>query len=282
MYLQRTINGIVDPELHSQYLKLLVKYSSVEDIALFAKVANLSDPLAHCKQLSQKFTQYQEQQPLLILCGRYGLSDFFLEFIFKIEYHDLYIEYVKYNPHTLPIVAEFILDRYNGDDHKNDLLSILLNNFASFLSNDEAFELVTLLEKYEKIYLIIPWIKSMLATNSPKYDKTFLANVIAKSLPLSSVELITFLKQNPHYDRKLMGNFFEGKKKYHLASICYSAGELADELMGLSMKTSQYSELIPFLLKKRDSAKWSSLLSSASLDKEDFLAEVFSLFYFVA
>jgi clathrin heavy chain len=177
------------------------------------------------------------------------------------KYIEIYVQ--KVNPSRLPAVLGGLLDVDCGDDIIKGLLASVRGDFSTD-------ELVSELEKRNRLKLLLPWLEVRVQEGS---TEPATHNALAKIYIDSNNNPERFLKENKFYTPAVVGAYCE-KRNPQLAFICYERGGNSEELIRVCNQNSLFKYLARYLVAKRDAALWTTVLSPTNDHRRALIDQV--------
>ncbi|KTG42705.1 hypothetical protein cypCar_00016438 [Cyprinus carpio] len=207
------------------------------------------------RSLCKLFTDFQEakltdQLPLIIVCDRFDFVHDLVLYLYRNnlqKYIEIYVQ--KVNPSRLPVVIGGLLDVDCSEDVIKNLILVVRGQFSTD-------ELVAEVEKRNRLKLLLPWLESRIHEGC---EEPATHNALAKIYIDSNNHPERFLRENPYYDSRVVGKYCE-KRDPHLACVAYERGQCDQELINVCNENSLFKSLSRYLVRRRDSELWASVL----------------------
>merc|ERR1712241_580169 len=220
-FLGSIVNFSQEPEVHFKYIEAACKTGQIKEVERICRESNCYNPERVKNFLKE--AKLTDQLPLIIVCDRFDFVHDLVLYLYRNnlqKYIEIYVQ--KVNPSRLPVVVGGLLDVDCTEDIIKNLITVVRGQF----STDELVEEV---EKRNRLKLILPWLESRVHEGS---DEPATHNALAKIYIDSNNNPERFLKENPYYDSKVVGRYFE-KRDPHLATVAYERGQYDRELIAV-------------------------------------------------
>ena len=177
------------------------------------------------------------------------------------KYIEIYV--TKVNPKRLPAVVGGLMDVDCSEDVIKSLISVVQGEF----STDELVEEV---EKRNRLKLLLSWLEARVHGGS---TEPATHNALAKIYIDANMNADRFLKENPHYDSGVVGQYCS-KRDPQMAFLCYERGQCDELLIALCNDNSLYKNEARYLVRRRDPELWSSVLQEGDTHRRALIDQV--------
>ncbi|CAG0883299.1 unnamed protein product [Cyprideis torosa] len=261
-FLGSIVNFSQDEEVHFKYIQAACKTSQIKEVERICRESNCYNPERVKNFLKE--AKLTDQLPLIIVCDRFDFVHDLVLYLYRNnlqKYIEIYVQ--KVNPARLPVVVGGLLDVDCADDVIKQLLAVIRGQF----STDELVEEV---EKRNRLKLLLPWLENRIheGTTEPATH-----NALAKIYIDSNNNPERFLRENPHYDSKVVGRYCE-KRDPHLACMAYERGNCDQELIQVCNENSLFKSLARYLVRRRDPTLWAQVLDEENKYRRQLIDQV--------
>ncbi|PAA62883.1 hypothetical protein BOX15_Mlig025660g1 [Macrostomum lignano] len=262
-YLAGVLGSSSDPEVHFRYIQAACRAGQTQELERVVRESASYEPERVKNFL--KDAGLADQLPLLIVCDRFDfISDLVLHLYRQPQLHKyLEIFVQKVNPARLPEVVAALLELDCPEDTVRQLVSLAGTDFSV-----EA--LVEAAESRNRLRLLQSWLEARSANGD---TQAAVHNALAKIYIDTNTGAERFLRDNQHYDSKVVGRYTE-KRNPNLAVLAYERGGCADDLIRVCQENSFYKTLARFLVRRKDEALWTSVLREPSDHRRQLIDQV--------
>ncbi|XP_033115342.1 clathrin heavy chain 1 isoform X2 [Anneissia japonica] len=261
-FLGSIVNFSQEADVHLKYIQSACKTGQIKEVERICRESNCYDPERVKNFLKE--AKLTDQLPLIIVCDRF---DFVHDLVLYLYHNNLqkYIEiYVqKVNPSRLPVVIGGLLDVDCAEDIIKSLIMVVRGQF----STDELVEEV---EKRNRLKLLLPWLETRIHEGSVEPATH---NALAKIYIDSNNNPERFLKENQHYDSRVVGRYCE-KRDPHLACVAYERGQCDMELIKVCNENSLFKSESRYLVHRRDLELWAEVLNPENQYRRQLIDQV--------
>eukprot|EP00118_Oscarella_pearsei_P024527 m.306251 g.306251 ORF g.306251 m.306251 type:complete len:1689 (+) comp41084_c0_seq1:100-5166(+) len=261
-FLGSIVNFSQEPDVHFKYIQAACKTGQVKEVERICRESNCYDPDRVKNFLKE--ARLTDQLPLIIVCDRYDFVHDLVLYLYKNnlqKYIEIYVQ--KVNPSRLPVVAGGLLDVDCGEDVIKQLIMTVRGQF----STDELVEEV---EKRNRLKILLPWLEARIHDGS---TEPATHNALAKIYIDSNNNPERFLRENQFYDSRVVGRYCE-KRDPHMACIAYERGQCDEELIKVCNENSLFKSQARYLVKRRDSDLWASVLTDENTYRRQLIDQV--------
>jgi len=225
-FLGSIVNFSQEPDVHFKYIQAACKTGQIKEVERICRESNCYDPERVKNFLKE--AKLTDQLPLIIVCDRFNFVHDLVLYLYRnnlMKNIEIYVQRV--NSGRLPVVVGGLLDVDCSEDSIKQLILSVRGNF-------NVDELVEEVEKRNRMKLLLPWLETRVhdGTNDPGVH-----NALAKIYIDSNSNPEKFLRENPHYDSRVVGKYCE-KRDPHLACVAYERGACDMELVNVSQRIS--------------------------------------------
>ncbi|EEA05514.1 clathrin heavy chain 1, putative [Cryptosporidium muris RN66] len=211
-----------------------------------------------------KNIKMNDLRPLIWVCDLHHRVEDLINYLYHMSlYKYIQVYALKINPSQTPLVIGTLIDL----DGSEDLVKSLLQEIKTLGSSFSFSDLIQQAEKRNRLKLLLPWLEERVHEG---YQDPSLHNALAKIYIDMNRDPENFLKTNPYYDSKLIGDYCEDRDPY-LAYIAYRKawGLCDDEIIQVTYKNDLYRLLARYLVERQDLSLWSKVLGSGNKQSED-------------
>ncbi|KAF7458261.1 putative clathrin heavy chain [Cryptosporidium felis] len=197
-------------------------------------------------------------RPLIWVCDLHHRVEELVSYLYHMSlYKYIQVYTLKINPSQTPLVIGTLIDL----DGSEDLVKSLLQEIKTLGSSFSFAELILQAENRNRLKLLLSWLEERVQEG---YQDPALHNALAKIYIDMNKDSENFLKTNPHYDAKTIGDYCEDRDPY-LAYIAYRKawGQCDDEIIQVTYKNDLYRLLARYLVERQDLGLWSKVLGGA-------------------
>uniref|UniRef100_H0WIF6 Clathrin heavy chain n=1 Tax=Otolemur garnettii TaxID=30611 RepID=H0WIF6_OTOGA len=260
-FLGSIINFSQDPDVHLKYIQAAYKTGQIKEVERVCQESSCNPE--HVKNFLKE-AKLTDQLPLIIVCDRFNFVHNLVLYLYR-DHLQKYIEtYVqKVNPSRTPAVVGGLLDV----DCPEEVIKNLLMAVRGRFSTDE---LVAEVEKRNRLKLLLPWLESRVQEGC---EEPTTHNTLAKIYIDSNENPERFLRENPHYDSRVVGRYCE-KRDPHLACIAYEQGQCDLELIKVCNENSLFKSEARYLVHRKDPILWARVLEETDPSRRQLIDQV--------
>ncbi|KAJ1610087.1 clathrin heavy chain [Cryptosporidium canis] len=210
-----------------------------------------------------KSIKMSDLRPLIWVCDLHHRVEELVSYLYHMSlYKYIQVYTLKINPSQTPLVIGTLIDL----DGSEDLVKSLLQEIKTLGSSFSFSELIQQAENRNRLKLLLSWLEERVQEG---YQDPALHNALAKIYIDMNKDSENFLKTNPHYDAKTIGDYCEDRDPY-LAYIAYRKawGQCDDEIIQVTYKNDLYRLLARYLVERQDLDLWNKVLGSPSSPSE--------------
>lgn len=247
-FLGSIVNFSQDSDVHLKYIQAACKTGQIKEVERICRESNCYDPERVKNFLKE--AKLTDQLPLIIVCDRFDYVHDLVLYLYRNnlqKYIEIYVQ--KVNPSRLPVVVGGLLDVDCAEDAIKQLILVVRGQF----STDELVEEV---EKRNRLKLLLPWLETRIHEGCVEPATH---NALAKIYIDSNNNPERFLRENQHYDSRVVGKYCE-KRDPHLACVAYERGQCDHELIDVCNENSLFKSEARYLVKRRDPDLWAHVL----------------------
>jgi len=261
-FLGSIVNFSQEADVHFKYIQSACKTGQIKEVERICRESNCYDPDKVKNFLKE--AKLTDQLPLIIVCDRFDFVHDLVLYLYRNnipKYIEIYVQ--KVNPSRLPVVVGGLLDVDCQEDTIKNLIMVVKGQF----STDELVEEV---EKRNRLKLLLQWLENRIREGC---EEPATHNALAKIYIDSNNNPERFLRENPHYDSKVVGKYCE-KRDPHMACVCYERGQCDDELINLCNENSLFKSEARYLVKRKDSELWEKVLVETNTHRRQLIDQV--------
>lgn len=263
-YLSSIVNLTQEPDVVFKYIQCAAKMNQTKEIERVVRDNNVYNGEKVKNFLKE--ANLSDQLPLIIVCDRFNFVHDLILHLYKNQYFKFIEVYVQQvNSMNTPQVVAGLLD---VDCDEN----IIKNLTLSVLGRVPLAELVTEVEKRNRLKILLPYLEKTLEGGSTDQE---VYNTLAKIYIDSNNSPEKFLQDNNNYDTLVVGRYCEKRDPY-LAYICYSKGGNDDELINITNENKMYKYQARYLLAKSDFDLWNKVLTESNPHRKQLVDQVIS------
>ncbi|XP_013387362.1 clathrin heavy chain 1 isoform X2 [Lingula anatina] len=261
-FLGSIVNFSQDADVHFKYIQAACKTGQMKEVERICRESNCYDPERVKNFLKE--AKLTDQLPLIIVCDRFDFVHDLVLYLYRNslqKYIEIYVQ--KVNPSRLPVVVGGLLDVDCAEDVIKQLIMVVKGQF----STDELVEEV---EKRNRLKLLLPWLESRVhegVVEAPTH------NALAKIYIDSNNNPERFLRENQHYDSRVVGKYCE-KRDPHLACVAYERGQCDMELIKVCNENSLFKSESRYLVSRRDPELWAHVLNEENEYRRQLIDQV--------
>jgi clathrin heavy chain len=261
-FLGSIVNFSQDSEVHFKYIQAACRTGQIKEVERICRESNCYDPERVKNFLKE--AKLTDQLPLIIVCDRFDFVHDLVLYLYRNnlqKYIEVFVQ--KVNPGRLPVVVGGLLDVDCSEDAIKQLIMVTRGQF-------DIDELVEEVEKRNRLKLLLPWLEARLhegATDAATH------NALAKIYIDANNNPERFLRENPHYDSKVVGKYCE-KRDPHLACIAFERGQCDQELIHVCNENSLFKSLSRYMVKRRDGELWAEVLLESNPYRRQLIDQV--------
>ncbi|KAK6591199.1 clathrin heavy chain [Cryptosporidium xiaoi] len=206
-----------------------------------------------------KNIKMNDLRPLIWVCDLHHRVEELINYLYHMSlYKYIQVYTLKINPSQTPLVIGTLIDL----DGSEDLVKSLLQEIKTLGSSFSFSELIQQAENRNRLKLLLTWLEERVQEG---YQDPSLHNALAKIYIDMNKDSENFLKTNPYYDSKIIGDYCEDRDPY-LAYIAYRKawGQCDDEIIQVTYKNDLYRLLARYLVERQDLNLWNKVLSKTS------------------
>ncbi|KAH8740767.1 clathrin heavy chain [Cryptosporidium ryanae] len=206
-----------------------------------------------------KNIKMNDLRPLIWVCDLHHRVEELVNYLYHMSlYKYIQVYTLKINPSQTPLVIGTLIDL----DGSEDLVKSLLQEIKTLGSSFSFSELIQQAENRNRLKLLLTWLEERVQEG---YQDPSLHNALAKIYIDMNKDSENFLKTNPYYDSKVIGDYCEDRDPY-LAYIAYRKawGQCDDEIIQVTYKNDLYRLLARYLVERQDLNLWNKVLSKTS------------------
>ncbi|KAH7731613.1 clathrin heavy chain [Aphelenchoides avenae] len=261
-FLGSIVNFSQDPEVHFKYIQAATRIGQIKEVERICRESNCYD--AERVKNFLKEAKLPDQLPLIIVCDRHNMVHDLVLYLYRNNLQKSIEVFVsKVNPARLPIVVGALLDVDCSEDAIKQLIMSTRGKF-------DIDELVEEVEKRNRLKLLGLWLETRVhegATDQATH------NALAKIYIDANNNPERFLKENQYYDSRVIGKYCE-KRDPHYALVAYERGRCDDEIINVCNENSLFKNLARYLVKRRDFALWSRVLTEDNPHRRQLIDQV--------
>ncbi|CAF3761485.1 unnamed protein product, partial [Rotaria magnacalcarata] len=247
-FLGSIVNFSQEPDVHFKYIQAACKTGQIKEVERICRESNCYD--AERVKNFLKEAKLTDQLPLIIVCDRFNFVHDLVLYLYRnnlMKNIEIYVQRV--NSGRLPVVVGGLLDVDCSEDHIKQIILSVRGNF-------NVDELVEEVEKRNRMKLLLPWLETRIhdGSNDPAVH-----NALAKIYIDSNSNPEKYLRENPHYDSRVVGKYCE-KRDPHLACVAYERGGCDMELIDVCNENSLFKSEARYLVRRKDPVLWESVL----------------------
>ncbi|KAA0189973.1 hypothetical protein HAZT_HAZT008690 [Hyalella azteca] len=273
-FLGSIVNFSQEPEVHFKYIQAACKTGQIKEVERICRESNCYNPERVKNFLKE--AKLTDQLPLIIVCDRFDFVHDLVLYLYRNnlqKYIEIYVQ--KVNPSRLPVVIGGLLDVDCAEDVIKQLILVVRGQF----STDELVEEVKCVvlrvvtgevEKRNRLKLLQSWLESRVHEG---VTENATHNAIAKIYIDANNNPERFLKENQHYDSKVVGKYCE-KRDPHLACIAYERGHCDRELINVCNDNSLFKNEARYLVQRRDPELWAEVLQETNQYRRQLIDQV--------
>lgn len=215
-----------------------------------------------------KSIKMSDLRPLIWVCDLHHRVEELISYLYHMSlYKYIQVYTLKINPSQTPLVIGTLIDL----DGSEDLVKSLLQEIKTLGSSFSFGELIQQAENRNRLKLLLSWLEERVQEG---YQDPSLHNALAKIYIDMNKDSENFLKTNPHYDAKTIGDYCEDRDPY-LAYIAYRKawGQCDDEIIQVTYKNDLYRLLARYLVERQDLELWNKVLGNPSGSTEPVVNE---------
>lgn len=215
-----------------------------------------------------KSIKMSDLRPLIWVCDLHHRVEELISYLYHMSlYKYIQVYTLKINPSQTPLVIGTLIDL----DGSEDLVKSLLQEIKTLGSSFSFGELIQQAENRNRLKLLLSWLEERVQEG---YQDPALHNALAKIYIDMNKDSENFLKTNPHYDAKTIGDYCEDRDPY-LAYIAYRKawGQCDDEIIQVTYKNDLYRLLARYLVERQDLDLWNKVLGNSSNSIEPVVNE---------
>lgn len=215
-----------------------------------------------------KSIKMNDLRPLIWVCDLHHRVEELISYLYHMSlYKYIQVYTLKINPSQTPLVIGTLIDL----DGSEDLVKSLLQEIKTLGSSFSFGELIQQAENRNRLKLLLSWLEERVQEG---YQDPALHNALAKIYIDMNKDSENFLKTNPHYDAKTIGDYCEDRDPY-LAYIAYRKawGQCDDEIIQVTYKNDLYRLLARYLVERQDLELWNKVLGNSSNSTESVVNE---------
>ncbi|OII73554.1 uncharacterized protein cubi_03352 [Cryptosporidium ubiquitum] len=215
-----------------------------------------------------KSIKMSDLRPLIWVCDLHHRVEELISYLYHMSlYKYIQVYTLKINPSQTPLVIGTLIDL----DGSEDLVKSLLQEIKTLGSSFSFGELIQQAENRNRLKLLLSWLEERVQEG---YQDPALHNALAKIYIDMNKDSENFLKTNPHYDAKTIGDYCEDRDPY-LAYIAYRKawGQCDDEIIQVTYKNDLYRLLARYLVERQDLELWNKVLGNSSNSTESVVNE---------
>jgi len=261
-FLGSIVNFSQEPEVHFKYIQAACKTGQIKEVERICRESNCYN--AERVKNFLKEAKLTDQLPLIIVCDRFDFVHDLVLYLYRNslqKYIEIYVQ--KVNPSRLPVVVGGLLDVDCSEDVIKQLILVVRGQF----STDELVEEV---EKRNRLKLLQSWLESRIHEG---VTEPATHNAIAKIYIDANNNPERFLRENQHYDSKVVGKYCE-KRDPHLACIAYERGNCDRELINVCNDNSLFKNEARYLVARRDPELWAEVLIETNQYRRPLIDQV--------
>eukprot|EP00013_Stygamoeba_regulata_P001571 CAMPEP_0177634934 /NCGR_PEP_ID=MMETSP0447-20121125/3632_1 /TAXON_ID=0 /ORGANISM="Stygamoeba regulata, Strain BSH-02190019" /LENGTH=1733 /DNA_ID=CAMNT_0019136687 /DNA_START=44 /DNA_END=5243 /DNA_ORIENTATION=+ len=261
-YLSQVVNFSDDPEVHFKYIEAACKTGQYGEVERVVRESSVYD--AEKVKNFLKEQRLPDQLPFVIVCDRFDFVNEMTHYLYTnqlLKYVEIYVQQV--NPGNTPAVIGALLDSDCSEDYiKNLILSV--GNMCP------VEELVTEVEKRNRLKIIVPFLESRLRDGHNDAPTHNALGKIYIDLNRSPEE---FLTTNQFYDSLVVGKYCESRDP-HLAFVAYKRGQCDDALVEVTNKNGLYKAQARYVVERQDLELWGTVLSEDNEHRRSLIDQV--------
>jgi len=261
-FLGSIVNFSQDSDVHLKYIQAACKTGQIKEVERICRESNCYDPERVKNFLKE--AKLTDQLPLIIVCDRFDYVHDLVLYLYRNnlqKYIEIYVQ--KVNPSRLPVVVGGLLDVDCAEDAIKQLILVVRGQF----STDELVEEV---EKRNRLKLLLPWLETRIHEGCVE---SATHNALAKIYIDSNNNPERFLRENQHYDSRVVGKYCE-KRDPHLACVAYERGQCDHELIDVCNENSLFKSEARYLVKRRDPELWAHVLKEENEYRRPLIDQV--------
>lgn len=261
-FLGSIVNYNQDSEVHFKYIQAACRTGQIKEVERICRESQCYEPERVKNYLKE--VKLQDQLPLIIVCDRFDFVHDLVLYLWRNnlqKYIEIYVQ--KVNPARLPVVVGGLLD---VDCTEETVKSIIMSVRGSFNTD----ELVEEMEKRNRLKLLLPWLEQRVHEGS---TEPATHNALAKIFIDAGNNPERFLRENQHYDSKVVGKYCE-KRDPHLACIAYERGDCDKELISVCNENSLFKTEARYLVRRRDGELWGEVLAEGNQYRRQLIDQV--------
>ncbi|KAG0798102.1 hypothetical protein G6F22_004554 [Rhizopus arrhizus] len=261
-YLGSIVNVSQDPLVHYKYIVAACRTNNIREAERICRESTYYDPEKVKNFLKE--AKLPDQLPLIIVCDRFNFIHDLVLYLYHNNLHNFIETYVqRVNPSRTPEVIGGLLDV--GCDERT--IGDLLLSVQGDLPVDKLCEEV---EKRNRLKLLLPWLNLRVTSGS---TDTEVFNALAKIYIDTNNNPEPFLKENEHYNSRVIGKYCEKRDPY-LAYICYEKGQCDYELIHITTENSMFKHQARYLVHRRDQALWGTVLVESNEHRRELIDQI--------
>ncbi|CAF2929073.1 unnamed protein product [Rotaria sp. Silwood2] len=247
-FLGSIVNFSQEPDVHFKYIQAACKTGQIKEVERICRESNCYDPERVKNFLKE--AKLTDQLPLIIVCDRFNFVHDLVLYLYRnnlMKNIEIYVQRV--NSGRLPVVVGGLLDVDCSEDQIKQIILSVRGNF-------NVDELVEEVEKRNRMKLLLPWLETRVhdGSNDPAVH-----NALAKIYIDSNSNPEKYLRENPHYDSRVVGKYCE-KRDPHLACVAYERGGCDMELINVCNENSLFKSEARYLVRRKDPTLWEHVL----------------------
>jgi len=261
-FLGSIVNFSQEPDVHFKYIQAACKTGQIKEVERICRESNCFDPERVKNFLKE--AKLSDQLPLIIVCDRFDFVHDLVLYLYRnnlAKYIEIYVQ--KVNPSRLPIIVGGLLDVDCSEDQIKQMIMSVRGQF-------NVDELVAEVEKRNRMKLLLPWLEARIHEGS---TDPAVHNALAKIYIDANSNAEKYLKENPHYDSRVVGKYCE-KRDPHLACVAYERGKCDDELIKVCNENSLFKSEARYLVKRRDPELWDKVLKEENTFRRQLIDQV--------
>ena len=261
-FLGSIVNFSQESDVHFKYIQAACKTGQIKEVERICRESNCFD--AERVKNFLKEAKLTDQLPLIIVCDRFNFVHDLVLYLYRnslVKYIEIYVQ--KVNPSRLPVVIGGLLD---VDCAEDQIKQMIMSVRGAFVID----ELVEEVEKRNRMKLLLPWLETRIHEGSAD---PAIHNALAKIYIDSNNNPEKFLKENAHYDSRVVGKYCE-KRDPHLACIAYERGQCDQELIRVCNENSLFKSEARYLVRRRDAELWSLVLREDNQYRRQLIDQV--------
>ncbi|ODV62818.1 clathrin heavy chain [Ascoidea rubescens DSM 1968] len=261
-YLASIVNLSQDENVVFKYIQSACKLGQFKEVERIVRENNYYNGEKVKNFLKEQ--KLQDQLPLVVVCDRFNFVHDLVLYLYKNQFFKFIEVYVQQvNPSRTPEVVAGLLD---VDCDEN----IIKNLLASVLGQVPLPALVELVEKRNRLKLLLPYLEGLLNQRS---QDVVLFNTLAKIYIDSNNNPEKFLQENNLYNTVEVGRYCEKRDPY-LAYICYSKGQNDEDLIRITNYNSMFKYQARYLLERSDLELYSVVLSDENMYRRQLIDQL--------